>query len=163
MATTQSLVVAQLVREIVSRACGVFLWVILAVRSLLEGLRNEDSIRDLLLRLEELPADIEELYRLMWAKTKPLYRQQAAQMFQLCRAHGMQQLRTLTIAFADDDYPDAAVYAPVREMSLDEQERICQAMVRRLNSRCCGLLEVHFLRQYGSGFLPDPCQTMDVF
>ncbi|KAH6662031.1 hypothetical protein B0J14DRAFT_457035, partial [Halenospora varia] len=48
---------AAFLREIVTEANGVFLWVGLIVRSLLSGLRNRDDISDLQQRLEELPSD----------------------------------------------------------------------------------------------------------
>jgi hypothetical protein len=51
----------QLVPEICSKASGVFLWVKLVVRSLLQGFRNHDRISDLRRRLEELPADLAKL------------------------------------------------------------------------------------------------------
>lgn len=45
--------------EIVSRAQGVFLWVFLVVRSLMDGLTNADRITDLERRLQALPTDLE--------------------------------------------------------------------------------------------------------
>lgn len=48
-----------LVTEIVGAAQGVFLWVRLVVRSLLEGLQNHDEIDVLTERLHELPTDLE--------------------------------------------------------------------------------------------------------
>jgi hypothetical protein len=47
-----------LVTEIVDKASGVFLWVYLVVRSLMEGLTNADRMIDLGRRLEELPDNI---------------------------------------------------------------------------------------------------------
>jgi hypothetical protein len=52
----------QLVTEIVDRASGVFLWVKLVVRSLLDGLSNYDRVSDLQERLWILPVDLEDLY-----------------------------------------------------------------------------------------------------
>lgn len=51
-----------LVREIVNKASGVFLWVRLVVRSLLQGLRDSNRVSDLQRRLKHLPADLEALY-----------------------------------------------------------------------------------------------------
>ena len=52
----------QLILGIVDKAERVFLWVYLAVRSLLEGLRNEDGIKDLRRRLDLMPADFEKYF-----------------------------------------------------------------------------------------------------
>lgn len=50
---------AELVDEIVTKAAGVFLWVNLAVKTLLSGLRNRDKISDLRARLQVLPVELE--------------------------------------------------------------------------------------------------------
>ena len=52
----------QLILGIVGKVEGVFLWVYLVVRSLLEGLRNEDGIKDLRHRLDLMPADFEKYF-----------------------------------------------------------------------------------------------------
>ncbi|KAM7183070.1 hypothetical protein V8F33_013828 [Rhypophila sp. PSN 637] len=52
----------RLAKEVVEKAAGVFLWVKLVVRSLLEGLGSFDSLSDLRRRLEDLPDDLEDLY-----------------------------------------------------------------------------------------------------
>lgn len=51
-----------LVNEIVANAEGVFLWVFLVLRSLLEGLTNADRIIDLQRRLEEIPRDLDRYF-----------------------------------------------------------------------------------------------------
>lgn len=53
---------ARLASEVVDRASGVFLWVKLAVHSLLEGLGNYDRSIDLERRLSQLPEDLDDLY-----------------------------------------------------------------------------------------------------
>ncbi|GJC94879.1 small S protein [Colletotrichum higginsianum] len=59
-----------LIGELVEAAQGVFLWVRLVVRSLLEGLQNHDEIDTLTERLRELPTDLEDLFRIMLEKGK---------------------------------------------------------------------------------------------
>ncbi|KAF2005271.1 hypothetical protein P154DRAFT_377624, partial [Amniculicola lignicola CBS 123094] len=60
-----------LVEDIIEKAAGVFLWVTLAVRSLLEGLTNYDRLSDLRLRLKEIPDDLSHLYWHMLQGIKP--------------------------------------------------------------------------------------------
>ena len=55
----------ELVDEIICRAQGVFLWVFLVVRSLLQGLTNADRIIDLQKRLRSLPNDLVAYFRHM--------------------------------------------------------------------------------------------------
>lgn len=57
-------------KELCNKAQGVSLWVKLVVRSLVDGVSNSDRMADLRARLELLPADLEEFYRHMMAKTE---------------------------------------------------------------------------------------------
>lgn len=60
-----------LTSAIVDKASGVFLWVHLVVRSLLDGLGNYDVGDDLRRRLEDLPEELEALYWIMVQNVKP--------------------------------------------------------------------------------------------
>jgi hypothetical protein len=62
----EGLAAAQLVTEISTKSSGVFLWVMLVVKSLIDGLQNFDTVEDLTDRLNELPVDLEMLYKHMW-------------------------------------------------------------------------------------------------
>ncbi|KAJ0165990.1 hypothetical protein CTA2_9202 [Colletotrichum tanaceti] len=72
-----------LVDEIFEAAQGVFLWVRLVVRSMLEGLQNHDEIDILAERLRELPTDLENLFRVMLERVPSRYRGLMCKMFQL--------------------------------------------------------------------------------
>ncbi|RDL35942.1 uncharacterized protein BP5553_06554 [Venustampulla echinocandica] len=129
-----------LVEEIVEKSAGVFLWVTLVVKSLLEGLQNSDRISDLQRRLRQLPADLEDLYLVMIGSLEPFYEQQASHIFQIVTA-ARQPLSVLAVSFADEEDPNFAVLA---KMPLDRNKMVFrfEDTVRRLNSRCRGLLEV---------------------
>ncbi|KAK1751211.1 hypothetical protein QBC47DRAFT_85811 [Echria macrotheca] len=64
---------ASLTDAIVRKASGVFLWVHLVVKSLLDGLGNYDVGDDLRRRLDDLPEELEALYWLMIQKVKPAW------------------------------------------------------------------------------------------
>ena len=71
-----------LVEEIVIAANGVFLWVVLVVRSLQEGLREGDGIDRLRNRLRDLPTDLSNLFgRILFKDVEPSHRERAARMF----------------------------------------------------------------------------------
>lgn len=71
-----------LVKDIVTSTNGVFLWVILFVQSLQEGLRKGDGIKRLEDRLRSLPSDLEELFeRILFQHVDPVDRGRAACMF----------------------------------------------------------------------------------
>jgi hypothetical protein len=60
-----------LIAEIVQRAKGVFLWVILVVRSLIHGFRSGDGTQHLRQRLDALPVDLETLLTILWSVSSP--------------------------------------------------------------------------------------------
>lgn len=77
---------ARTVDGLVDKAEGVFLWLHLAVRSLINGIENGDSAADLGQRLESLPTELSELYSDIWARLNEdtaIYRQSAAIYFNL--------------------------------------------------------------------------------
>ncbi|KAK5002388.1 hypothetical protein LTR28_011487, partial [Elasticomyces elasticus] len=139
---------SQLFQEIISKASGVFLWVVLVVTSLLNGLRNFDNISDLRRRLEELPPDLHALYVHMFARMEPWYRRQASQLFQLVACAGrvqpIQPLNVFLLSYADEEEDDnMALNAPVCRISDAKLDKRVRRMDKRLRSRCCGLLEIH--------------------
>jgi hypothetical protein len=130
-----------LVTEIVEKSAGVFLWVTLVVKSLLEGLQNSDRISDLQRRLLELPADLEDLYLLMMKGLEKFYQQQASQLFQIVHRARL-PLSVLALSFADEEDLEYAIKADSGPLTETELSFRCEEAVRRLNSRCKGLLEV---------------------
>lgn len=161
----------QLVEEIIAKASGVFLWVTLAVRSLLEGLTNFDRMADLQFRLKEIPDDLSQLYWHMLRSIKPsFYLGQAAKLLRIMHtvySHSW----TMTVehlAFAEE----YEVGQPITHVSISSYEDYASKqagmMEGRLMSRCRGLLEarggiVAFLHQSVPDFLvqPDVKKSLD--
>lgn len=145
----------ELTMEIVTKASGVFLWVQLAVKSLLDGFTNRDRISDLQRRLRELPADLESFHRHnLMHHVRPFYFEHSSQLFQIVgTAHTAilqyrfgsppPQVSLITVALADDKESDSFVLSPP-EGFLGFEDTISRAkeMADRLKSRCGGLLEV---------------------
>jgi len=76
-----------LMEEIVQRADGVFLWVILVVKSLLEHLKSDDQISNIKNRLDLLPTDLDEFFQYMlFTKQKQELAIVASQTFQMIRS-----------------------------------------------------------------------------
>ena len=139
------------IADISSKAQGVFLWVKLVVRSLLDGLGNQDRMQDLKARLKMLPADLEQLYRHMFLRIEPMYLQKASAVFQLVRkARQIQDLHrkdgqrttpvtVLQLALAlesSGDTPRTEWWTPQTLTSK------CDKMRGRMQIWCAGLLEV---------------------
>ena len=131
---------SELLRDIAQKSAGVFLWVVLVVRSLLAGLVNGDRVSDLQRRLAFLPPDLENLYEKMLNSLDPFYLEHASQIFQNVRA-AEEPPTLLCLSFADEE-PDFIINMKVQPLSEDEKFSRADIMRRRLNSRCKGLLEV---------------------
>lgn len=77
----------QLTATLASQASGVFFWVRLVVRSLLDAFKNRDSVEDLIRRTLILPTELERLYRHMLSQLSPMYYQRALCVFGLMLAN----------------------------------------------------------------------------
>jgi hypothetical protein len=134
---------SELVEEIVGKAKGVFLWVYLVVRSLVEGLNNCDRTIDLQRRLREFPEDLEEYFKHILTSLDQIYREQTARAFQTS-LRAARPLSLLNYWFLDMDEEDTnfALDMEIQPLSIDELHSRHAEMKSRLNGRCKGLLEV---------------------
>lgn len=151
---------SRLILGITDKARGVFLWVFLVVRSLLVGLRNEDGMRDLQRRLDQILADLEDYYEQMVSSLEPFYFAQALQLFQVA-LKARRQLSLLTYSYIFEDDPDYALNADIKPPTKREVSERYEFARRRLNSRCKGLLESHmdtvdFLHRTVRDFMRSP-------
>jgi len=132
-----------LVQDIVDAAQGVFLWVFLVVRSLLEGLTNADRILDLQRRLRLLPTDLNEYFERILFTVVNFYRREAAQMFQVTLT-SLRPLSLINYWFIDQDasYLENLQVIPVIPVNHTTNDARLAQMRKRLNACCKGLLEV---------------------
>ncbi|KAM7208985.1 hypothetical protein V8F06_014910 [Rhypophila decipiens] len=132
----------RLAKEVVEKAAGVFLWVKLVVKSLLEGLGSFDRLSDLRRRLEGLPDDLEDLYWHILRSVKPaFYLEQAAKLL-LIAYHAGKPLTLLQHAYADLEDPRAAIEANFDAFSTEDQIEMANFMRGRMKTRCLDLIEV---------------------
>lgn len=124
----------KLLSDISLKAEGVFLWVQLVVRSLLEGLTNGDRVRDLQRRLAELPQGLEDLHANILEHLDVNYLEHASQLFHNVRACD-DSPQLLYVAFADSYDGQQALKAPVRPLSHTEISSLCKNMRHKLTSR----------------------------
>ncbi|KAK1241930.1 hypothetical protein MKX07_007753 [Trichoderma sp. CBMAI-0711] len=71
---------------LLDKAEGVFLWLVLAIESVMRGLRNNDGQDVIRSRLDRLPSKLQELYAEMWdrlGEDKAIYQREAARYFAL--------------------------------------------------------------------------------
>ena len=132
-----------LIVRTVKKSNGVFLWVFLVVRSLLEGLTNEDSIQTLEARLENLPADLEDYFGHILEKVDMVYRRDMARTFQEA-LHATEPLTLIMLSYLDESDADYALRIDSAPMDHSDTFKRISQMRRRINSRCKGLLEPGF-------------------
>ena len=139
----------QLVRLIAKKAEGVFFWVYLAVRDLLEGIRDGDRLRDLFRKVDGFPPDLEEFLQCILASIDPAHQQEAEKHFQLA-FHGLDgrndtyhRLPLLIHTFVGEIENLETFDHFLATSSWDEEafESRLENGRRRLASRCKGLLE----------------------
>ncbi len=132
-----------LILEIIDKAQGVFLWVYLVVRSLIQGLVNWDRIEDLQRRLRAFPSDLDDFFSHILDSLDGAYRVQTARLFQVSLA-APQPLSLLSYWFIDMDEVDENFLSKMSNSALDTQEIAAreEEMRKRLNGRFKGLLEV---------------------
>ncbi|CAM1503537.1 Fc.00g011280.m01.CDS01 [Cosmosporella sp. VM-42] len=130
----------RLMNGIVDKAKGVFLWVSVVVRALCEGLTEGDNLKELQSLLDFLPTDLSALYSSIYSRIKPEYRSDSSQLFQIhnCSTTLLDAV-TLHLAHMDND---EAMTQDIAAISGSLRPHIIRTLIRRLNSRTRGLLEV---------------------
>lgn len=136
-----------LLRELIEKASGVFLWVVLASRSLLDGFTAFDRVTELRDRINELPPELEDLFRHMLERVDERYRTQTVKILKLAYYNralpNKGYLQTLGLALVDDHDMDLDKLQPPRHLTITEKYAKCVMLEGRLRSRCGGLLEIH--------------------
>ena len=134
----------ELIKAIVSKADGVFLWVELAVKSQILGIKYNDSRETLSLRLASLPGEIEGLYEAMLKRVDPLHHKEAARYLQLTilsRKSGSLYFPTvLNISIVMYGLKDDGRLGD--SMKTADVNSKCSYVKNRINDVCAGFLEV---------------------
>ncbi|GAW17427.1 hypothetical protein ANO14919_068840 [Xylariales sp. No.14919] len=133
---------ADLVEEVVRKAQGVFLWVFLVVRDLLEGLTYNDTMKIMRQRLDRFPDDLDAYFRHIFDSIHKVYRAQTARTFQIAMSRE-EPLPLLYYSLVDDVEEDHSLnYNTAFKLSDEQIEAKLAVMWRRLEGRSKGLLEV---------------------
>lgn len=138
---------SQIIQDIVKKANGVFLWVVLACRSVREGLAAHDYLPELRRRVDDLPEELDDLFKQMLGKQETRYQAQGAKMLNLCyqnqRTTGIDGMPTIGLALAAECEFNTESFYDCENMDSSEVRAKCQEVEGRVRSRCCGLLEIH--------------------
>jgi len=145
LSSTDETYAESLITNVAEKAEGVFLWVVLVVQSLLQGLSDGDHLSDLQRRLDTLPTELENLFRRILHSSGHPYFRSASAIFQIFRA-SISPLSLISLSFADEEDPDLAIRAVVKPITAEQKLYRALTMRRRLDSRCKGLLEITPIR-----------------
>ena len=127
--------VSEIIDGIALRAQGVFLWVDLVVKAMIKGLKNHDSVKQLRMRVDSTPSDIEALYAQMLSNVEVAYREEAAQLFHMALAGLSNSLLNVALSLYN-------VFERRYEMSIQEALDLSCRTQQRIPTVCAGLLEV---------------------
>lgn len=129
--------------EIVDKAQGVILWVYLVIRSLKQGLVEGDSIAALVVRLGEIPPDLDEFFYRILERTPIHQRHYAAAYFQMVVESCIGSLSLMTFwLFQEEAGLDFLATTPVEPLPKKILRSRHLMLTRRVEGRCSGLLEV---------------------
>ncbi|KAF4970545.1 hypothetical protein FSARC_2454 [Fusarium sarcochroum] len=163
---SQGQISASLLREftatLLSKAEGVFLWLVLATRSLTNGINNGDNEKTLRDRLQELPEELEPLYEAMWLRlngNNKVYRETAAKYFRCMISHGWRvggtrkeekrlwaevhvpNLAQLSLVMQAEDHE---IFPPIaNDETLAKLKALCDMTADDIQTRCAGMLQVY--------------------
>ncbi|KAG4255379.1 hypothetical protein FPRO04_03911 [Fusarium proliferatum] len=143
--------VDRITEKLAQKASGVFLWVILACRAVVEGCDDFCTVTELEARVDELPKELEDLVENMLENIDPRWKQDAMRLIHLIYTNegcqGFDPIPTLGLYLTHEKGlkgdPSLSGISP-EKITLSEMEAQCRVMEGRLRGRCCGLLEVHY-------------------
>ncbi|KAI1126986.1 hypothetical protein F5Y10DRAFT_201880 [Nemania abortiva] len=138
--------------SIVQKAQGVFLWVYLVVDSLLRGASAEDNFYDLQMRLNEIPAGLEDYFKYIIEKIEPVYWKDALCIIRFT-IDAEQPLPLLAYHFLDRFLPDHNTNPSTEPCSSQDIDELEKKSKTRLNARCKDFLEVLYDRDDTDSFI----------
>ena len=145
----------KLIKDLVTRANGVFLWATLVVRSLLIDLSETcNRISDLTEALHCLPTDLDQLFQHILFDIQPLsFVQQASRIFQLVGARETvcdytrdvsgASLTLWELALANETDTALVFDSNVHRGADNEILDRCAAIKSQIHNQCAGLLKIH--------------------
>jgi hypothetical protein len=130
----------QLVKNVVTKAEGIFLWVSIVVQSLLAALTEGDGLSDLCTIVDQLPSDIALLYDAIWTQIGSRNMVASAKLLAIFKV-AQWSLDYITLWLADERQ---SLDFNIRTLSTEGRASVREIMKRRLDSRTRGILEISF-------------------
>ncbi|KAL9594594.1 MAG: hypothetical protein Q9219_006954 [cf. Caloplaca sp. 3 TL-2023] len=139
-----------LLTKVAAIADGVFLWAVLAVRNIRDGLEGHADLDELERLIDSLPPELENLFMAILRRIRPAYQRDAARYLQIIlqapvrrnyiRALDTLTLRQMHLIYSQQEVEDEPlIYEPI---AMGEVVEACKTLKDRLLSHTAGLLEV---------------------
>ncbi|KAK8251181.1 hypothetical protein HDK77DRAFT_440374 [Phyllosticta capitalensis] len=134
----------EIVDEITFKAEGVFLWVFLVVRMLLDGPEEGASFGDLQKKLDSYPTELDDLYHRIYQSIKPEFRVDTARMLKMC-LETIYELSTLMPFYLMDRQEDLDyVFSDnFHYLTTSEVRELYSSLSKRITARCKDFLQIH--------------------
>lgn len=134
-------------RILIGKASGVFLWVVLACRSILEGLEDYETVPELMGRITELPSELDDFFRRIVSGVDNRKRDKCARLLRLVfesqSSDDVRLMPAIGLAIVDEQGLRADYMGPSATGLSDEQlVQRCHLLEGRLRGRCSGLVEL---------------------
>lgn len=131
--------------KIVERADGVFLWAIIAIRDVSDGLRGFADLNELTQAIEHLPSELESLYIRMLHRIRSPFKRDAAYflkvaLYQDNNRRSCMDLCRLYFSRSNREWKDAPF--AYEEIATNELVEKCYILETGLRSHTVGLLEL---------------------
>ncbi|KAK4201687.1 prion-inhibition and propagation-domain-containing protein [Triangularia verruculosa] len=145
------------------KAQGVFLWIVLACRSLAEGLQNHDRISELEARMNELPKELEDMFVHMLKRIPRRYCGNGAKYIRIVTVWHLYrrddtgataEIRLAGLALLDHKSSNHVTCSVVSQADVESLEDLCESLARRLDTHCGGLVEADRTSSTCPGLLP---------
>jgi hypothetical protein len=146
----------QIIIDLIGKAEGIFLWIVLACQSVMTGVTMGDRIPELERRVAELPKELGDIFAFMLSKVEERYQRQCARYLRICYEWHTGKFRqcsvpTAALSVLDEYHENLMGCSVLNQPSAEDMERMCTALYGRLGRRCGGLLEIR-LKPSGSSF-----------
>ena len=133
------------IQDITTAAQGVFLWAILVVKDIKEGIINKDRFEMLQKRLVDMPSELEALFKLMLERgNKKHYGPEAGTIFGcLLICTNKHFLSLLHVALLNDDVKDRVKNKDWAYFESAQFDEVCERLETRIRVCCADLVEVN--------------------
>ncbi|OAP62334.1 hypothetical protein AYL99_04537 [Fonsecaea erecta] len=139
--------------QIVDKASGVFLWVHLVVRDLLQCLQAGATIPKLFKRLDRLPAELDDFFMQIIETINPVDRAEAVMIFQLAATLPRVHTTALYLSYTQEEHDDFAFTLEAEDFATRSMEHRISSTKDRVNAICkvydffCESQELHVRMQ----------------